>query len=151
MFDQLIGSWWALILLGICAGTVSGTLGIGSGIIMVPSLVLFFAINQKSAQGMSLAIMIPMAITGAIRYKLNPDIDVHMGTVILVAVGAIVGALIGSEIVRHVPCHILRKVFSVFLVIVAIRMFLVSTPPSQKKPGETPPPNVDETSTVQDE
>jgi uncharacterized membrane protein YfcA len=134
MFAGLIGSWWVLIILGIAAGVISGLLGIGSGVVMVPTLVILFTMPQKSAQGISLAVMVPMAITGAIRYKLNPDIEIHLGSAVLIGMGAVAGALIGSEIVRHVPAGILKKVFSIFLLLIAVKMFL--TPAKPEKPAD---------------
>ncbi|HUS93397.1 MAG TPA: substrate-binding domain-containing protein [Phycisphaerae bacterium] len=51
MPGELSSIWWGLVLLGLCGGVVSGTLGLGSGLIFVPALVLLFAVPQKSAQG----------------------------------------------------------------------------------------------------
>ncbi|MBL7186469.1 MAG: sulfite exporter TauE/SafE family protein [Phycisphaerae bacterium] len=68
MLGQLPAYWWALVLLGILAGVVSGMLGLGSGAVVVPALVLAFGFPQKSAQGTALALMVPMAMLGAFRF-----------------------------------------------------------------------------------
>jgi len=90
--------WYFYVLLGLVCGVFSATFGVGSGIIMVPALVLMFSQPQKSAQGVCLAAMVPMALVGAMRYKLNPEIEVDMRLVGLLSVGAVVGAVIGSSI-----------------------------------------------------
>ena len=124
MLSQLSNPWWVFVLLGIVAGIISGTLGLGSGIILIPALVLFYAFEQKCAQGMALAIMVPMALVGAFRYWKNPQIEMNMVVIGLIIAGAVAGALIGAELAIRLPSHILRKVFAIFLVIVAIRMFI---------------------------
>lgn len=132
MLDQLAqSSWWILILIGVAAGVVSGALGVGSGIIFVPVLVAAFAIPQKSAQGTALAVMVPMALLGAVRYWYNPNIEISPAVVGLLVVGALGGVLVGTELAARVPAVWLRKAFAVFMVIVAVRMFFL-TP---KKPG----------------
>ena len=65
MIGQLSNPWWIFIVLGVCAGIISGGLGLGAGVVLVPALVLFFSFGQKNAQGMALAVMIPMALLGA--------------------------------------------------------------------------------------
>jgi len=87
-----------MICLGICAGILSGTLGVGSGAIVVPALVLLFSFHQKTAQGTALAVMVPMALVGAIRYKLSPDLQMDISSAALIALGAVAGALLGTEL-----------------------------------------------------
>lgn len=127
MFDQLANPWWVFVLLGIFAGVLSGMLGIGGGVILVPALVIALGFAQKSAQGMSLAIMVPMALVGAIRYKFSGDVDLNVLVIGLIVAGSIVGSLAGTEIAHRVPNHMLRKLFSVILVIVAVKMFMGSS------------------------
>ena len=111
-----------LIAVGIVAGTVSGMLGVGSGIILVPAMVILVALPQKVAQGTALAVMVPMALVGASRYIANPAIDVNLGRVALLAVGAIGGAVLGAAIAVRLPGPVLRKIFAIFLLVVAARM-----------------------------
>ncbi len=131
MISQLSNPWWVFILLGIGAGILSGTLGIGSGIILVPVLVLACGFVQKSAQGMSLAIMVPMALVGALRYWKNPDIEMNTLVIGLVICGALVGVLVGTELAFRLPNHTLRKIFAVVLIIVAVKMFMTPAKPTQ--------------------
>ena len=127
MTVQLSNLWWAFILLGVCAGVLSGALGLGSGIILVPTLVLLCGFMQKSAQGMALAVMVPMALLGALRYWKNPQIEMNLAVVALIICGALVGTLIGTELVSRLPGSVLRKAFAIFMVIVAVKMFFDSS------------------------
>ncbi len=115
---------WVFLVLGVCAGVVSGMLGVGSGTVIIPALVLLLSIPQKSAQGMCLAAMIPMVAVGALRYKLNPDIDVNMMHAALIAAGGVVGAFVGVEIAARLPGSVLRRVFACFIIVVGLRMLI---------------------------
>jgi uncharacterized membrane protein YfcA len=131
--SQLSNPWWMFVLLGIAGGVLSGALGVGSGIVFVPLLVSVFLLPQKSAQGTTLAVMVPMALLGAIRYWHNPSIEINMVIVAFLVFGALGGVLVGTSIAEHVPGHWLRKAFAVFMVIVAIRMFMM--PPKRGPAG----------------
>ena len=135
----LSGSAWAVIALGLAAGILSALLGVGSGILLVPTLVIAFGLPQKSAQGTALAVMVPMALVGAYRYMANPEIEIDLPRVLLLACGAVVGAYAGSAIVARVPGGVLRKVFACLLFIVAIRMML---PSPKRGPGKREPERV---------
>lgn len=137
MLGQLPAYWWAFMLLGIVAGIVSGMLGLGSGAVVVPALVLLFAFPQKSAQGTALALMVPMALLGAFRYWKNPEIEVSLAIVLVLVVGAMPGVLVGTELAGRLPSHILRKFFAVFLAIIAVKMFTFSPKQATKAPGES--------------
>ena len=136
MADLVSNQWWALILLGIFAGVVSGTLGVGSGIIVIPVLVLLCHCEQKAAQGTALAVMVPMALVGALQYWRNPEIEMNLTVVLLIVLGAVGGALVGAELAGRLPGHVLRKAFSIFLAIVAIRMFVASPKPAKSSASE---------------
>lgn len=141
MLEQLAHPWWVLVLVGVAAGVVSGALGVGSGIILVPVLVAVFFLPQKSAQGTALAVMVPMALLGALRYWHNPAIDVSMILVAFLVLGALPGVLAGTALAARLDPHWLRKAFAIFMVIVAVKMF---TMPSKRParptggPGSAP-------------
>ena len=103
--------WWGLMLLGLVAGIISGMLGLGSGTILIPVMVLVFGFAQKSAQGTALAVMVPMALLGALRYWQNPKIEVNFSVPALIVCGALVGTLIGTKLVGHIPAPMLKKIF----------------------------------------
>lgn len=136
MLEQLSNSWWVFVALGICAGLLSGMLGIGGGVLLVPTLVLILGFGQKSAQGMSLAIMVPMALVGAIRYWRNDDVNMDVLVIALIVCGSLAGTMIGTTLAAHVPAHVLRKLFSVILVIVAVKMFLGSSESQKATVGD---------------
>lgn len=127
MIGWLSNPWWVFISLGVCAGILSGALGLGSGTILVPTLVLLCGFMQKSAQGMALAVMVPMALLGAFRYWKNPQIDMNAVVIGLIICGALVGVLAGTELASRLPDHILRKVFAIFLIIIATKMLFSSS------------------------
>ena len=136
MLGQLSNPWWAFVVLGVCAGILSGTLGLGGGIILVPTLVLILRFPQKSAQGMALAVMVPMALVGALRYWKHGDVEMDLLVIGLIVCGALAGTLIGSELAHILPSHVLRKVFALVLVIVAVRMFIGSSKSPKAMTGE---------------
>ncbi len=123
---SLPGDWWGFVILGVCVGIFSGTLGVGGGTVVIPALVLLWGFGQKSAQGMSLAIMVPMALVGALRYWKNPEVEFYGWIIVLIVLGAVAGTLAGTELAARLPASVLRKFFAVFLVIVAVRMFTAS-------------------------
>lgn len=130
-------NWVLYICAGLTAGIISAMFGVGGGILMVPILVLGFGFGQKSAQGMSLFIMLPMALAGAIRYKLNPDIPVNLPVCFLIALGGVAGAMIGSHIVFNMPEALLKRIFAVFIIIVGIHMIIKTFPtPLAKQPPQ---------------
>lgn len=126
MIGQLTNPWWVFVVLGICAGVVSGTLGLGSGTVVIPALVLICGFGQKSAQGTALAVMVPMALLGALLYWKNPEIEMKILPVGFIICGALIGVLFGVELAARLPGHVLRKMFAAFLIIVAIKMFVTS-------------------------
>ncbi len=126
-------TWMLYILAGIAAGIISSMFGVGGGVLMVPILVLGFSFGQKSAQGMSLFIMLPMALAGALRYKLNPDVSVNLPVCGMVALGGVAGAMIGSHIVFSLPEIVLKRVFAVFIIIIGIYMIIKTLPDSTAK------------------
>ena len=116
--------WWAYAILGLLVGTFSSTFGVGSGIILIPALVLLFGVPQKSAQGICLAVMVPMALVGAIRYRLNPEIAMDLKVIVMLSVFGVVGAYLGSSIAAYVPASALRKLFAVVMIVAAMKMLM---------------------------
>lgn len=148
MAGQLPSEWWVFVALGLSAGIISGMLGLGSGIIVVPALVFLCGFGQKAAQGTALAVMVPMALVGAIRYWRNPDIELQGTVIALIALGAIAGTLFGTELAGRLSGATLRRLFAVFLVIVAVRMFIASPRPG-KAHGEMTPADQTRTEAVE--
>lgn len=145
MLESFLHSWPALFFLGVAAGIISGSLGIGGGVILVPALVLIFSFNQKVAQGMSLGIMVPMVILGAFRYWKHPDIPIDIPVVLIVICGALIGTMIGTHVAHLLPAQVLRKLFAILLIIVAVRMLIpekYKNPVKPEIPAKTEQPGM---------
>ena len=109
------------LVAGVVTGLISGTMGVGGGIVMVPAMVLFMAIDQRVAQGISLAVIIPTAVSGAIQHYRLGHIRVRLG--LLIMIGAVAGAAIGAELAHWLPEAALRVVFGIVAIYAAQRMF----------------------------
>ncbi|QDU28524.1 Sulfite exporter TauE/SafE [Anatilimnocola aggregata] len=106
--------WSLLFLFGVGIGVLSGMLGIGGGVVLVPGLILLFGFSQAEAQGTSLAVMIPpIGIFAALVYYQHGF--VRLPVVGLIALGFMVGAFFGAKLVPHLPLEFLRVVFGVLL------------------------------------
>src|SRR3954471_6535476 len=109
--------YFELLLFGACIGIISGMLGIGGGIILVPGLMLLFGYSQQEAQGTSLAALIPpIGIFAAMVYYQNGYVQVPAAAA--VAVGFMFGAMGGALLLRHVPTDWLRLGFGALLLYV---------------------------------
>jgi uncharacterized membrane protein YfcA len=116
--------WFLLILIGVIGGVLSGMFGIGGGIIMVPLLITFAGMDQRSAAATSLLAIVPTAIAGSATYLINGQIDLLAG--LIIAVGAVGGAIIGTALLRRIPLVWLRWIFIALILVVAARMLLVA-------------------------
>lgn len=105
-----------LAALGIVSGTLSGYLGVGAAIIMIPVLTLALGYDQKTAQSISLTVMIPMAIIGAAMYRYQFRLAPSFGSLGLLIAGAAGGSVLGSILANHSPGRHLRVVFAVFVI-----------------------------------
>jgi uncharacterized protein len=110
------------IIIGITAGTVSGLLGIGGAIIIVPALVLFTGFSQETAQGTTLLLMIPpIGLLAALEYYKAGQVNIKAA--VIIAVFFFISALFGGKLALKLDPQVLRKIFAVLLLIVAVRMF----------------------------
>ena len=114
--------WCAALGTGIVTGFVSGLFGVGGGTIMIPAMVLLMAVGQKVAQGVSLAAMIPTAISGVMTHRRLGNVDFGVGK--WTGLGAALGALSGATLASRLDNHILQFVFAGFIAFVAVTMGL---------------------------
>jgi uncharacterized membrane protein YfcA len=113
--------WIILILIGVASGMLSGFVGVGGGLIIVPALVLFLEFSQKMAQGTSLAILLlPVGILAVTEYYKHGYIDIKIA--LIISAGFVVGGFFGSKIALVLPQDTIKKVFAVFMLIVAVKM-----------------------------
>lgn len=107
---------------GFGIGILSGLLGIGGGVFMVPIMVGYFAVAQHNAQATSLAVVIPTAVVSAIIYGWHGNIDLTITANLIV--GSMIGASFGARLAKKLPAAQLKKLFGVMLVLVGLRMVL---------------------------
>ena len=115
-----------LILIGVAAGILSGLVGVGGGIILVPALVYFMKYSQHQAQGTSLGILcLPVVILAFLTYyqdtrKMGTPIDLKV--IGIIAIGFLIGGYFGSHIAVRIDKDLLRKIFALILFYTAIKM-----------------------------
>ena len=109
-----------LLILGLCAGLLSSLVGIGGGIVIVPALVLIFAMSQKMAQGTSLVMLLPpIGLLGVINYYKAGYVDFKIAGILIVAF--IVGSYFGSKVALNLPDVTIKRIFGVFLMALAVK------------------------------
>lgn len=110
-----------LLVIGLLGGIVSGALGVGGGIIIVPALVFFMGYSQHLAQGTSLAILLPpTGILAAMQYYKNGFVDIKVAIILMLIF--VLGAYLGSMISLNIPAKTLKKVFGIFMLLVSIKI-----------------------------
>ena len=107
-----------LLSIGLGGGLLSGLLGVGGGIVMVPLLVLWAAYSQRDAHAISLGAIIPISIAGIAAYGVAGE--VRYWQALGLAAGSIVGAPIGAALLARIDERLLKIVFGTFLVGVAV-------------------------------
>ena len=109
-----------LLAIGLTAGFLAGLLGIGGGVVLVPAMVLILAFDQHVAQGTSLVVMIPAALTGSYTHHRNGRLVLRDAA--WLGAGGILGAILGSVFALSMEDTLLQRLFAAFLVISAIRI-----------------------------
>jgi len=110
-----------LIIVGLAAGILSGLVGVGGGIIIVPALVFFLGFSQQQAQGTSLGLLLlPVGILAVINYYNQGNID--MRVVIIMAAAFIVGGWLGSKWALALPEITVKRIFAIILFYSAFKM-----------------------------
>ena len=114
-----------LIIIGLVAGTLGGMVGLGGGIILIPALILIMKLDQQTAQGTSIAIMLPPIGLFAV-YNYYKAGYVNMRYAFVIAMAFMIGGYFGSSLALKLSPDVMRKVFSIVLVVIAIKMFFTS-------------------------
>jgi len=110
-----------LLLIGLVAGTLSGFLGVGGATILIPALIIIFKSTQHMAQGTSLAaLLLPVGILAVIKYHQTGNVNIKFAA--FIALGFVVGGLIGAIFAQPVPDDLLRKFFGIYLLIISIQI-----------------------------
>ena len=112
---------WYYIALGVFAGVIAGMFGKGGGIIIVPALIKLFKYEPKKAAATSLAaLQLPVGLPGVIVYAEQGHL--HLLNAALIAAGLVVGAFLGTKIAIKMPSALFKKIYAVFLIIMAFYM-----------------------------
>jgi hypothetical protein len=115
-----------VLIIGLAAGVLSGLVGVGGGIIMVPALIFFLSYTQHQAQGTSLGVLtLPVVIIASLYYyhqckKMGTPMDLRV--IGLLAIGFVAGGYFGSKLAISLNTEVLKKIFAVVLFYTAIKM-----------------------------
>ena len=110
------------IVIGMMAGLISGSFGVGGGIIIVPGLVVFLQFTQRLSHGTSLLAILPIAAAGLVGFIFHDSIDVVYG--LFLGLGSIFGALLGTKLLGSISNIWLARIFSAALFVAAARLFV---------------------------
>ena len=106
------------LVIGFLAGCLSGLVGVGGGVIVIPALTFLFAYSQKTAQGTSLAMMIPpIGLLAAVQYY--RDGFMNLRAAVLLALAFAVGAWLVSLTIARIPSVWLERAFGLYLLFIA--------------------------------
>mgnify|MGYP003575383436 CR=1 FL=1 len=110
-----------LLLIGLFAGILSGLVGVGGGLIIVPALIFFLGYSQHQAQGTSLGLLLlPVGILAVLNYYNKGYIDIKV--VAIMSIAFILGGWLGSKIALRLPADTVKKIFAVFLFYSAFKL-----------------------------
>jgi uncharacterized membrane protein YfcA len=120
--EMNIGTILILLAIGLSAGVFGGMVGLGGGVIMIPAMVYFLGLSMQSAQGTSLAVMLPpVGLMAVMNYYKAGQLNFKYAAVI--AIAFFVGGYFGSKIALNVSPDKMKKVFAVALMLIAVNMF----------------------------
>jgi uncharacterized protein len=110
-----------LIIIGLMAGVFGGMFGVGGAIIMIPALVYFLGVDQHTAQGTSVAVLLPpIGLFAAYNYYKAGEVNIWYA--VIIAAAFLVGGYFGSMIALKLSGSLMRKLFAIMLIIIALRM-----------------------------
>jgi uncharacterized membrane protein YfcA len=116
----------SFVLLGLVIGVLSGILGLGGGIFLVPALMFLFKFSPYQAQGTSLAVLIPpIGLFAALEYYRRGHIDFTV--VGLICLGFVFGAFAGAFFVDRIPVPLMRRIFGFFLFFVSLQLIFAGS------------------------
>jgi uncharacterized protein len=110
-----------LIVIGLMAGVFGGIFGVGGAIVMIPAMVYFLGVDQHTAQGTSLAVMLPpIGLFAAYNYYKAGQVNIWYA--VIIAISFMIGGYFGSKIALNLPEQLMKKVFEVFLILTALKL-----------------------------
>ncbi|SRR5258706_5357143 len=112
-----------LLIVGLAAGTLSGLVGVGGGVIIIPALVYILGFNQAEAQGTSLGILLlPVGIFAVLNYYKQGFVDIKI--VLIISLAFVIGGWLGSRLAVSLSQQLLKKMFGSLLLLLAIKMLV---------------------------
>lgn len=111
-----------LLLIGFITGIINGLFGSGGGTVLVPCLVFLMDVEDHKAHATAIAIILPLSILSSIIYYRYNVVDISLTA--NVAIGSVLGGIVGSILLNKLPVNILRKFFGVVMIIAAVRMVI---------------------------
>lgn len=121
-----------LVLVGLLAGFLSGLVGIGGGVIIVPALVILLGFSQKLAQGTSLGILLlPVGILGVLQYYRQGYLNVNY--VLIISAAFVAGSFLGGKTALSLSDEKMKKIFAIVLMLLAIKMLFFDTAKKAEK------------------
>ena len=121
---------WLQVVVGVAAGfgigVVASLMGVAGGELLIPTIILLFGTDVKLAGSLSLAVSLPTMITGFARYSRDQSFAVigrNRTFVLVMAVGSVVGAFIGAQLVGMIPAAVLLPVLAAILLISATKVW----------------------------
>ncbi len=110
-----------LVIIGIASGILSGFVGVGGGIIIVPALIFFMGMSQLNAQGTSLfVLLLPIGILAVINYWKAGQINWSFGLVVSLAF--VVGGYFGSKLALKISPNLVRFIFGIIMVLISVKL-----------------------------
>jgi uncharacterized membrane protein YfcA len=121
--EMNIGTILILLAIGLSAGIFGGMVGLGGGVIMIPAMVYFLGVSMQSAQGTSLAVMLPpVGLMAVMNYYKAGQMNFKYAAII--AIAFFVGGYFGSKIALNVSPDKMKKIFAIALMLIAVNMFI---------------------------
>jgi len=112
-----------LVTIGVVAGILSGFVGVGGGVVIVPCLVYFLGLTQHQAQGTSLFILVlPVGILAVMNYSKTANINWGYG--IIIALTFVIGGYIGSKLSLKLSPSLVKLTFGIIMAIVSFKLIL---------------------------
>ncbi len=110
-----------LIIIGVLGGFLSGLMGVGGGIIMIPMLIFFLGFSQQQAQGTSLAVL-AVPVTALAAYQYYKEGNIHWEYALIMAVCFVAGGYLGSKLAITLDQKTLQRIFGVVMLIISMKL-----------------------------
>ncbi len=122
MLDLSTGQWIMLLLIGLIGGLISGGLGVGGGVVIIPALVFIVGMTQHQAQGAFIGMIVfPVSIFAAYNYYKAGNLDLRYSFLLMITF--VIGSYLGSYLANtYISDKMLQKIFGIIMLLTAIKM-----------------------------